>query len=366
MGFKCGIIGLPNVGKSTIFNALTQSTIAEAANYPFATIEPNVGRVPVPDKRLEVIAKISKSEKIIPTFMDFVDIAGLVKGASEGEGLGNKFLSHIREVEAIAHVVRCFIDPNITHTLDTIDPLRDVEIIETELLLADLESLNKQKNSISKKVKGGDKDAEKIDKIISKLISKIEKGEQIRNLGYDKQTSLIPQGLGLMSTKPLMYVCNVEENSIKNGNQLSQKIQQKALREGNKIVLVSASFEQQISMLKTNEEKKLLLEGTGIKDPALSRVISNGYELLNLQTFFTSGPKETRAWTVKTNSTASQAAGKIHTDFEKGFIRAETINYNDFVKYNGEKGSKESGKMRPEGKDYKVRDGDIFHFRFNI
>ena len=366
MGFKCGIIGLPNVGKSTIFNALTQSTIAEAANYPFATIEPNIGRVPVLDGRLEIIGKISKSEKVIPTFVDFVDIAGLVKGASKGEGLGNKFLSHIREVEAIAHVVRCFIDPNITHTLNTIDPLRDVEIIETELLLADLESLNKQKNSISKRIKGGDKDAEKIDKIISKLIARIERGEQIRNLEYNKETSLIPQRLGLLSTKPLMYICNVEENSIKNGNQLSQKIQQRALREGNKAVLVSASFEQQISMLKTNEEKQLLLGDMGIKDPALSRVISNGYELLNLQTFFTSGPKETRAWTVKINSTASQAAGKIHTDFEKGFIRAETINYNDFVKYNGEKGSKESGKMRPEGKDYKVQDGDIFHFRFNV
>lgn len=366
MGFKCGIIGLPNVGKSTLFNALTQSNKAEAANYPFATIEPNVGRVAVPDERLQVLASIGKSEKIIPSFMDFVDIAGLVKGASKGEGLGNKFLGHVREVDAIAHVVRCFEDSNITHVSSEINPINDIETINLELQLADLESLNNKTISLEKKIKTNDKESKTQLDIVNRLLEQLEQGKLI-DLNIFKNTDInFINSLNLISLKPTMFVCNVDEKSIHNGNVLSNKVFELAKKNNNSSVLVSASIEAQIAELENEEEKIEFLKELDLDQTTLSKVIKSGYNLLNLINYFTCGPKETKAWTIQNNTLAPQAAGKIHTDFEKGFIRAETVSYDDYVKNNGEVGSRENGKLRQEGKDYVVKDGDVMNFLFNV
>ena len=366
MGFKCGIIGLPNVGKSTIFNALTESNKAEAANYPFATIEPNVGRVAVPDERINILSHISKSKKTIPTFIDFVDIAGLVKGASKGEGLGNKFLSHIREVDAIAHVVRCFENNNISHVSPLIDPKNDIETIATELILADLEVLQNKIISLDKKAKSGDKNIKKQLIVLKTLIKILNENKKININEFNEEDAFFIRSLNLISNKPLLYICNVDENSISNGNKFSKCVEEIAINEKNKIVIVSAVIESQISEFESKEEKLLILEDLGLKETTLNKVIKAGYNLLNLITFFTSGSKETRAWTVIKNTKVSKAAGKIHSDFEKGFIRAETISYNDFIELKGESACRELGKLRQEGKDYIVKDGEIFHFLFKV
>ncbi len=366
MGFSCGIIGLPNVGKSTLFNALTSSNQALAANYPFATIDPNIGRVPIPDIRLNNLSNINHSKKTIPTFLDFVDIAGLVKGASKGEGLGNKFLSHIRKVDAIAHVVRCFKDKNISHINNDINPLEDINIIKTELLLSDYEVLQNKKESLEKKAKGGDKEIQLILKLVTKLIKHVEKGEKINLSKIEKSEKKYLKELNLISIKPLLYICNVDENSIINGNLLSEKVAKIAENELNECVTISASIESQLAEFKEEKEKKLMLKDFGLNEPALNKTIRLGYNLLNLITFFTSGEKETRAWTVKNGTLTPQAAGKIHTDFEKGFIRAQTISYKDYIEFNGELGCKEKGRIRLEGKDYKVQDGDVFNFLYNV
>ncbi len=366
MGFKCGIVGLPNVGKSTLFNALTQSNKAEAANYPFATIEPNIGRVAVPDERLNILSSIGNSKKIIPSFIDFVDIAGLVKGASQGEGLGNKFLGHVREVDAIAHVVRCFEDSNITHVSSKIDPINDIETIILELQLADLESLNNKKLSLEKKLKTNDKEVKNQFDIIERILFAIEKGngaalDELKN--DDKK--FIDQ-LNLISLKPTMYVCNVDEESIINGNSFSKKVEQLANKNKNTVVLVSASIEAQIAELENEKDKYEFLKELNLNETTLNKVIKSGYNLLNLINYFTCGPEETRSWTINKNTLAPKAAGKIHTDFEKGFIRAETISYEDFINNNGESGCREAGKLRQEGKDYIVNDGDVMNFLFNV
>jgi GTP-binding protein YchF len=366
MGFKCGIIGLPNVGKSTLFNALTESNKAEAANYPFATIEPNVGRVAVPDKRLEVLGKIGKSEKIIPSYMDFVDIAGLVKGASQGEGLGNKFLGHIREVDAIAHVVRCFKDENITHVSNTVDPLNDIETINTELQLADIETLEAKKNSLEKKSKQGDKEILNQINIIEKIIANLNDLSSLQNNEFTEEENEFVKSLNIIAIKPMLYICNVDEESVQNGNEMSQKVSDYAHKKNHNAVIVSASIESQIAELEDNEEKLEMIKEMGLSETTLSKVIKSGYNLLNLINYFTCGPKETRSWTIDKNTLAPQAAGKIHTDFEKGFIRAETIAYQDFIEFNGESGSRDAGKLRQEGKDYIVKNGDVMHFLFNV
>jgi len=366
MGFKCGIIGLPNVGKSTLFNALTESSKAEAANYPFATIEPNVGRVAVPDQRLEILGKIGKSKKIIPSYMDFVDIAGLVQGASKGEGLGNKFLGHIREVDAIAHVVRCFKDDNITHISNNIDPLSDIETINTELQLSDIETLEIKKNSLEKKSKQGDKVIKNQISIIEKLLANLSNLNFLQNNQYSEEDNQFINTLNLIINKPMLYICNVDENSVQNGNELSKKVDEYAIKYNHNSVIVSASIESQIAELENKEEKIEMIKEMGLNDTTLTKVIKSGYNLLDLINYFTCGPKETRSWTINKNTLAPQAAGKIHTDFEKGFIRAETISYEDFVKFNGEAGSRDEGKLRQEGKDYIVKNGDVMHFLFNV
>jgi len=366
MGFRCGIVGLPNVGKSTLFNALTESNKAEAANYPFATIEPNIGRVAVPDERVKILSNIAKSEKIIPTYLDFVDIAGLVKGASKGEGLGNKFLSHIREVDAIAHVVRCFENENITHISSNINPLSDIDIINTELKLADLETINNKLITLEKKNKSGDKIIKKQIDLIKEIQIKINNDENVSYLEQNEEYFEFIKSLNLISTKPVLYVCNVDEGSISHGNNFSDLVKNHAKKELNNTVIISAEVESQIAELADSEDKLEILKDLGLNETTLNKVIKTGYKLLNLITFFTCGPKETRAWTIKINTTAPKAAGKIHTDFENGFIRAETISYNDYVNFNGENASREAGKLRQEGKDYIVEDGDIMHFLFNI
>ena len=366
MGFKCGIIGLPNVGKSTLFNALTESNKAEAANYPFATIEPNVGRVAVPDQRLEVLGKIGKSEKIIPSYMDFVDIAGLVQGASKGEGLGNKFLGHIREVDAIAHVVRCFKDDKITHVSNNINPLSDIETINTELQLSDIETLEIKKNALEKKSKQGDKDIKNQISIIEKLLANISDLNFLQNNQYSEEDTQFINTLNLITIKPMLYICNVDENSVQKGNELSKKVDEYAIKYNHNSVIISASIESQIAELENKEEKIEMIKEMGLNDTTLTKVIKSGYNLLDLINYFTCGPKETRSWTINKNTLAPQAAGKIHTDFEKGFIRAETIAYQDFIEFNGEAGSREAGKLRQEGKDYIVKDGDVMHFLFNV
>lgn len=368
MGFQCGIVGLPNVGKSTLFNALTQTAAAEAANYPFCTIEPNIGRVSVPDDRLQILANLAGSKQILPTQLEFVDIAGLVKGASKGEGLGNQFLSHIRQVDAIAHVLRCFIDDDITHVEGGVDPFRDAEIIETELVLADLESVEKRIVNLEKKARGGqDKEAVKDLDLLKQVLPLLAEGQAARNLKLtDAEDKKRFKNLQLITAKPILYVCNVAEHECVSGNELSKKIAEKAEKEGAPCVIISAKIEEEISLLDSLPEKQEFLDALGIPETGLARIIKAGYELLHLVTYFTIGPKEAHAWTIQKGTLAPQAAAVIHTDFEKGFIRAETIAYTDYAANKGEQGAKEAGKMRLEGKEYEVRDGDILHFRFNV
>ena len=363
MGFKCGIVGLPNVGKSTLFNALTQTAAAQAANYPFCTIEPNVGDVAVPDERLDKLAAIAKSAQIIPTRLTFVDIAGLVRGASKGEGLGNQFLANIREVDAIAHVVRCFEDGDVTHVENRIDPVADIETIETELMLADLDSLERRHEQLDKRGKGGDKEAKALADLMGRALALLREGKPARLTQRTIEEEKAFRGLGLLTAKPVLYVCNVDEASAQDGNDFSAKVFTRAAEEGERAVVVSAKIESEIAVLPGDEQKDYL-DAIGLDEPGLNRVIREGYKLLDLLTFFTAGPKEARAWTVTRGTRAPQAAGVIHTDFEKGFIRAETIAYDHYVALNGEAGAREAGRMRLEGKDYVVADGDVMHFRF--
>ena len=356
MGFKCGIVGLPNVGKSTLFNALTNSSKAQAENFPFCTIDPNIGIVPVPDERLDKLSKISNSKKKINTTISFVDIAGLVKGASKGEGLGNKFLSHIREVDAIIHMIRCFDSEDIQNVNSSVDPIRDIEIIETEMMLADIESLQKRLDKKNKKNLD-----QNLQKILESIFEKLNKGADLSVLINEYDDRIINQ-TGLLSIKPKIFVCNVDEKSIKNGNNYTDTFVKKL--GSNNTIIISADIENQINQLE-KEEKKNYMNMIDINETGLNKLISKGYNILNLETFFTSGPEETRAWTIKKNCSAPSAAGEIHTDFEKGFIRAETVSYEDFVNNGGWSNSKSNGKMRLEGKDYIVKDGDILNFRFN-
>lgn len=366
MGFKCGIVGLPNVGKSTLFNALTATQAAEAANYPFCTIEPNSGMVSVPDDRMQKLAKIASSLKIIPAYIELVDIAGLVAGASKGEGLGNKFLSHIREVDAIIHVLRCFKDPNITHVHGDVNPIYDAEIIETELLLADLESIEKRIPMAEKKLKGGDKSQKDHLDLLRKVLEALSNGLPARSLIKTQDDEKHIKELQLLTSKPIIYVCNVLEDEALEGNDLSNIVIAKAAAEKAQCIIISAKIEQEISSLGSDEEKAIFLESLGLKETGLSKIIRSGYNILGLSSYFTVGPKETHTWTFKTGILAPSAAGIIHTDFEKGFIRAEVISYEDYVNYGGESKAKEAGKMRLEGKEYIVKDGDVIHFRFNV
>jgi GTP-binding protein YchF len=366
MGFNCGIVGLPNVGKSTLFNALTESAAADAANYPFCTIEPNTGRVAVPDPRLEKLAAIAKSAQILPTQLEFVDIAGLVRGASKGEGLGNQFLGNIREVDAIAHVLRCFDDENITHVDGGIDPIRDAETVDTELMLSDLDSLEKRMANFTKKARGQDKDAKAMLALMEKLYQGLSDGKPARAVEglTDLEKASLPS-MQLITAKPVLYVCNVDEGDAATGNALTERVAARAAEEDAAYVVVSAAIESEIIAL-DNAEKKEFLSDLGLEEAGLARMIRAGYGLLDLLTFFTVGPKEARAWTVRKGAKAPQAAGVIHTDFERGFIRAETISYDDYIACNGEAGARNAGKLRIEGSDYKVVDGDVFHFRFNV
>ncbi len=363
MGFKCGIVGLPNVGKSTLFNALTQTAAAQAANYPFCTIEPNVGEIAVPDPRLDALAKIGKSAQIVPTRLTFVDIAGLVRGASKGEGLGNQFLANIRETDAIAHVVRCFADDDVTHVEGRIDPVADIETIETELMLADLDSLEKRVDALGKKAKGGDKESKETLDIVNRALALLREGKPARLMERKPEEERAFRMLGLLTSKPVLYVCNVDEGSAAEGNENSRRVEARAKAEGSVAVVISAKIESEIAVLGP-EERKDYLDAMGLQEAGLDRLIRAGYALLDLVTYFTVGPKEARAWTVTRGSRAPQAAGVIHTDFERGFIRAETIAYDDFVRYGGEAGARDAGKLRLEGKEYVVADGDVMHYRF--
>lgn len=363
MGIKCGIVGLPNVGKSTLFNALTKAGIA-AANFPFCTIDPNVGIVPVPDPRLDALASIAKPLKIIPTTMEFVDIAGLVAGASKGEGLGNQFLAHIRETDAIAHVVRCFENPDIIHVANRIDPIADIEIIDTELALADLDSVDKAIKRYERLIKSGDKEAAARIEVLKLLAAHLDQGKPARSAGLDKEQRALLNEVHLLTIKPVMYVCNVKEDGYEN-NPLLELVKARAATEGAQVVAVCANMEEEISQLDAADQAAFLSD-MGLSEPGLNRVIRAGYALLGMQTYFTAGEKEVRAWQIRTGSTAPQAAGVIHSDFERGFIRAEVIAYDDYIKFKGESGSRDQGKLRLEGKEYIVREGDVMHFRFNV
>ena len=366
MGFNCGIVGLPNVGKSTLFNALTETAAAEAANYPFCTIEPNTGRVAVPDPRLDALASLAGSATVIPTQLEFVDIAGLVRGASKGEGLGNQFLANIREVDAIAHVLRCFDDSEITHVDGSVDPLRDAATVETELMLADIDSLERRMAALVKKTRGGDADAKRDLAMMEKLFAGLSDGVPARRVAglSDDETRRLPQ-MQLLSAKPVLYVCNVAESDAATGNDHSQAVAAHAEKDGAAHVVVSAAIEAEITQLDADDKAEFLAE-LGLDEAGLARLIRAGYGLLDLLTFFTAGPKEARAWTVAAGSSAPEAAGAIHTDFQRGFIRAETISFDDYIACKGESGARDAGKLRIEGADYKVVDGDVFHFRFNV
>ena len=364
MGFNCGIVGLPNVGKSTLFNALTATVAAQAANYPFCTIEPNVGRVAVPDPRLAMLAKIGKSQKILPTSLEFVDIAGLVRGASKGEGLGNQFLGNIREVDAIIHVLRCFEDGDVTHVEGSVDPIRDAETVETELMLCDLDSLEKRLIAAQKKARGGDKESIAQVALMEPIVAALTEGRPART-AIPKGEEEAVRRLQLLTSKPVLYVCNVEEAAAATGNAFSERVAARAAAEGARYVVVSAAIEAEVAQL-PDEDRGEFLEGLGLHDSGLDRVIRAGYDLLGLITYFTVGPKETRAWTIVKGTKAPAAAGVIHGDFERGFIACETTAYDDYVALGGEQGAKEAGKMRVEGKEYVVRDGDVLLFRFNV
>ncbi|MBV9331033.1 MAG: redox-regulated ATPase YchF [Alphaproteobacteria bacterium] len=365
MGFRCGIVGLPNVGKSTLFNALTATAAAQAANYPFCTIEPNVGEVQVPDPRLDTLASIAKSAEVIPTRIGFVDIAGLVRGASKGEGLGNQFLANIREVDAVIHVLRCFEDDDITHVEDRIDPVGDAETVDTELMLADLESLEKRIPALEKRAKSGEKESRQQLSLMTSAVSLLREGRPAREAKVSPDEETAFRGLGLLTSKPVLYVCNVDEDSAANGNAYSRQVAEMAERQGAGAVVVSARIEAEVAQLPAAERDEFLAH-LNLAETGLDRLVRAGYALLGLITFFTAGPKEARAWTVVRGARAPEAAGVIHTDFEKGFIRAETIAYEDYVACNGEAGARDAGKFRLEGKDYVVADGDVMHFRFAL
>lgn len=367
MGFNCGIVGLPNVGKSTLFNALTSTMAAQAANYPFCTIEPNVGRVAVPDPRLKILSELADSKQTIYTQLEFVDIAGLVKGASRGEGLGNQFLASIREVDAIVHVLRCFEDGDITHVEGSIDPVRDAETIETELMLADLDSLERRIVPFEKKARAGEKEGKEMVAVMQPVLDALRDGKPARTVRFDdeEQQKLYKQ-LFLLTSKPVLYVCNVDESSAATGNEFSKRVFEMAEKQGNQAVVISAAIESEVALLEDPAEQKEFLETLGLEETGLNRVIAAGYKLLKLKTFFTVGPKESRAWTIRGGMTAPQAAGVIHSDFEKGFIRAEVISYDDFIACKSEAKARELGKLRAEGKTYVMQDGDICHFLFNV